>query len=392
MVRLGLHAFPGALNGLRNTLTTKLLLLGLIPLVVMAAVSLPLTVRGLNQFESDTGNSRLREEVRVIYQQFAQFEARLVATVDRLTADPGLLNAIRQNDIETLRASLIFARFRTDLSYIGIVDTGGQTLHVELNTHFTDVPQAELDRLNGLGLLEIQATKLLPTADGWLLAAVKPVKDEIGLIGAMTIGRLLDDSVLSVLNFDRSDPLLVLFDSQGDLVSAAGSAVQSDIENMFEVDRSLWSEARNRHISLSKADIGGEGHRVAYAALQPGGQSMTVFGLALTTEATGSLRDQLIVTNLVVVGILLLVIFIIAYVVVKIISNPIMRLRDAALQIADGRLDTRVAVTSPDEVGVLANAFNQMPDSVEKMNQTLEERVRDRTEQLEAAQERLVRA
>jgi PAS domain S-box-containing protein len=42
------------------------------------------------------------------------------------------------------------------------------------------------------------------------------------------------------------------------------------------------------------------------------------------------------------------------------IANPIIRMKDAALKIGRGELGTRIAIESHDEVGILAQAFNQM--------------------------------
>jgi len=42
------------------------------------------------------------------------------------------------------------------------------------------------------------------------------------------------------------------------------------------------------------------------------------------------------------------------------LSRPIIRLKDAALAVGRGRLNTKVTINSKDEIGVLANAFNEM--------------------------------
>lgn len=52
--------------------------------------------------------------------------------------------------------------------------------------------------------------------------------------------------------------------------------------------------------------------------------------------------------------------------VARSISRPIIRLKDAALEVGKGELQTRIAVHSRDEIGILANAFNQMVSDLSK--------------------------
>ncbi|MEM9162863.1 MAG: ATP-binding protein, partial [Cyanobacteria bacterium P01_F01_bin.4] len=76
------------------------------------------------------------------------------------------------------------------------------------------------------------------------------------------------------------------------------------------------------------------------------------------------------------------------------ITQPILAITDAALQIEKGTLDYAIPVESEDEIGVLAQTFNQMAQQVrdsikalEITNQGLEVRVKERTAELENAKE-----
>jgi two-component system sensor histidine kinase BaeS len=52
------------------------------------------------------------------------------------------------------------------------------------------------------------------------------------------------------------------------------------------------------------------------------------------------------------------------------ISRPIQRLRNAALHMAEGELETRIPVESQDEIGQLSGAFNYMAEQVETLLKT----------------------
>ena len=72
-----------------------------------------------------------------------------------------------------------------------------------------------------------------------------------------------------------------------------------------------------------------------------------------------------------------------AVIMAQVISGPILRLTEVAQQIAAGDMLSQAAVSSDDEVGSLARAFNVMADRLRSTIGTLEDRVAERTNQLE---------
>jgi two-component system NtrC family sensor kinase len=76
------------------------------------------------------------------------------------------------------------------------------------------------------------------------------------------------------------------------------------------------------------------------------------------------------------------------------IARPILRLAGAAEQMREGRGRTGAVPVSllerGDEIGELAGAFDSMAGELETANRTLEDRIRRKTKELEAAQEKLI--
>jgi signal transduction histidine kinase len=73
-------------------------------------------------------------------------------------------------------------------------------------------------------------------------------------------------------------------------------------------------------------------------------------------------------------------------------SLPIRKLRDAAQNIAKGNFGTKIEVNSSDEIGQLANQFENMKQSIQYTNQNLNQIVYDRTKKLEEANKQLALA
>jgi PAS domain S-box-containing protein len=57
---------------------------------------------------------------------------------------------------------------------------------------------------------------------------------------------------------------------------------------------------------------------------------------------------------------------IVVYFLAGYISSPIKRITAATRRVAQGRLDTRLAIDRADEIGILANAFNRMTEDLQK--------------------------
>lgn len=72
------------------------------------------------------------------------------------------------------------------------------------------------------------------------------------------------------------------------------------------------------------------------------------------------------------------------------VSRPIRRLTAGVRLLASRNLSYRFGLRRRDEIGELASAFDQMAQELESFNRTLEERIRQKTRELEAAQESLI--
>jgi len=70
-------------------------------------------------------------------------------------------------------------------------------------------------------------------------------------------------------------------------------------------------------------------------------------------------------------------------------SNPLTKLRDAAIKLGEGNLEARIEVKSNDEIGELATSFNAMAGKLKESYTCLEGKVLERTVGLRAANVRL---
>jgi GAF domain-containing protein/HAMP domain-containing protein len=98
---------------------------------------------------------------------------------------------------------------------------------------------------------------------------------------------------------------------------------------------------------------------------------------------------ELLLTN-VLVGIFTALMTLAAvYTISRSISSPIVNLAEKAVMLAQGDLSARVNLHQSDEIGTLANTFNTLASELQSLIQTLEQKVTDRTEDLQKQANRL---
>ena len=96
------------------------------------------------------------------------------------------------------------------------------------------------------------------------------------------------------------------------------------------------------------------------------------------------LKNQVITLAIVSVVIIVIIVFILAHG----ITHPILQLVQGANAIGKGILGHRILIKSRDEVGILASEFNRMAEKLEESYAGLEQKIRQRTEQLRESEEK----
>jgi GAF domain-containing protein/HAMP domain-containing protein len=104
--------------------------------------------------------------------------------------------------------------------------------------------------------------------------------------------------------------------------------------------------------------------------------------LASRQEVQNEVQNSLGNARLILIG-LFIGALIISLLIGQVITHPVKRLTNTVEQIAGGDLTARANIETEDEAGLLARSFNQMAERLNNMLQGLEEKVSERTRELE---------
>lgn len=270
-------------------------------------------------------------------------------------------------------------------TYIEVLDAGGRVL---LSTAPPSAPPLPFPEG---GPITRGVTRIYPSGDDARYAVLAPLSVESAdgaeeSDGSRVLGwAVLRLSLMGAQNavlFARmlgSDAQLLLTNQDGGIWSDFSEIVAGPVEFPGERGSELYYYD----------DSAGEA-QVAVASAVPGTPWLVWVSLPAATVlapaadfAGDALRIAIIVLVLGTAGV---------WLVSRRVTQPLVRLADAASGIAAGDLHRRVTVGARDEIGLLERSFNTMADRMEEAHHVLEERVVDRTAELRDANRALVEA
>jgi two-component system, NtrC family, sensor kinase len=272
-------------------------------------------------------------------------------------------------------------------------------------------------------LQEQAAIRVVPTArarpsarptltDGLVLVAAAPVRDQAGrVVGVLYAGRLLNrrfelvDRVWTLLyrgeRYRREDVgTVTVFQREvriattvraADGTRAIGSQVSAPVHDAVLVRGLPWR---------GRAFVVNDWYIAAYDPIQDlRGSVVGILYVGVLERAYASIRDRVVFSFFGIATLGFLLIIGITYAIISNITSPIGEMVAATRNITAGRLDEGVRVAAPGELRLLAESFNtmlaslrQMRSDLEEWGRTLEEKVRERTDQVTAMQTRVAQA
>jgi len=284
------------------------------------------------------------------------------------------------------------------------------------------IPREELIK-EGKGLAGRAYLKIIPTPkaaprpkeheeDGMMLKAASPVKDKNGtLLGVLYGGILLNQ------NYEIVDKVKeIVFKGEKYKGAEIGTATifQHDLRISTNVKKTNGQRAIGTRVSrevnqavlkegktwLHRAFVVNDWYLTAYEPIKNiEGKIIGILYVGMLEKPYIDLRNKVMITFTVMAIICVVILLIMLFFITSTIIQPLRGMVYATNKIAQGDLNTKVEISVRDEIGQLAQSFNQMTENLKKANEklihwgkTLEKRVEERTKELREMQDSLVQS
>jgi len=192
----------------------------------------------------------------------------------------------------------------------------------------------------------------------------------------------LQDS--SLMGHSRDDMVLKLLTKDGKIIFATEKF--EFLENITDEMMSHFKEKDNSYFigadlrNLEKEKLYAYAHSNGYNNYKGNGWIL-VIGHKTEELFTPIYTLTNIITNIIIVIMTFLLLF--SVLISRSISRPIIKLTETAYKIGKGNLDTKIEIKLNDEIGELASTFNKMAQNLKIQKENLEDKVVERTKELE---------
>ncbi|WP_334872175.1 sensor histidine kinase [Nostoc sp.] len=359
-----------------------------LPLLAVCLSVFMLGLVVLGQWFTDSLNQNFSQQIgsfsERVYQDF-QHEQQTLETEIELIANLDMLNqAVKQRNQGLLLQILLPLKSILKLDWIKVIDTQGNVL-IDLRNN--SLSQAKfLDKIvtstasrgaHLVDLVDVEGKQQV------LQVVTNGIKSSAGLLGGIIIGNLVDDTLLQKIAAGSSKHLIV--QRQNRVVAATLLASKSGTWQFPEPD-----------LPARRITIDNKNYLAKSIVFTGASQSLTttvLYSISLLEVAQYKLWEHLGLLFLLGSSILAVTGFLIA----RTITRPLKAVTQVAQRVTqESNFDLQAPVTTEDEVGILAIAFNQLIQQVKLLlaeqyeanqklefySQTLEEKIEERTQAL----------
>ena len=427
--RSGKNEFTEMNRKLQNKLIRILFFSSIIPLAVIALVTIYL----MQRISLDNAYERVHKELSVGRKELRNIKEVLKYIVrEQNNPVASFLEANALKDLEVYLQQLIETEH---LSFFTVTDPAGRVVMRASNPQLSGddlnsdlfirralegitsvflevLPEEEL-RQEGLfddAIIELSHSGAAEQigrpgevlSRGMVIKAALPVMSPQGrLIGAISSGYLVNrsDRLIDRIYELTGLPSSIFLD---DIRIASNVHTLTTVPVRFigtRADTDVKEQALERgQIYSGRKDVAGTWYLAAYEPIYDiNNRIIGMYGIGIDEKLVFALRDSLIQVFIIAVLLTIIAALGIGIFASKGIVNSISRLRKGTEAISKGDFDYRINIDSEDEVGQLAGFFNQMAAELKSTRgklqehaRELEDKVTQRTAQLEATQQQLL--
>jgi len=378
----------------------KVILPYLLLTIIVAVTGAFVVIRLVSSSLDERLTNQLLESGRIVSDQVTQQEIKQVGAARLIAYTLGLSEALHAGNTDQVRALASPVAGGLDVESIRVFDaqgleashfikqSNGATLDLTEPGEVANLPFVyELLRENNPDSPPRRGLAQDPEDERYYYYTALPVVDGDQVTGVVIVGTSLNSILPELKNTSLANVILYGEDRRA-IASTVGMDEKGLFQRTISLPGDLYQSAIQSENVVSGENITVDGHtyKIAYGPLQVGDNRLGVFAVLLPQNyvlesSQHSRNDYVIVYSLATIAVVLLGILI-----ARLIVNPLAKLVRVSRDIANGDLSRRTEIHTRDEIGVLANTFDDMTEhleqrtlELERSNQLLEQMDRTKT-------------
>jgi signal transduction histidine kinase len=366
---------------LRNiSLSIKLNLLLLMALGILLIATILLLFFNTGRLTEEIGNERIAEEVNIMQKRLAEVEKELGVDVNFIASSIPFIQAVGRRNGETVTELIITANNSLEMDDIDVVDGDGNRLaDLSLDTSNT----ASEDNLLTVALSGTSTTGIqVEEYDGQMelrISAAAPTGSirQGTILGAIQMSRQINDAFLRDLAFERSGVYLgLVYDNQILARTTFDETVPTILHGNISFDPESVRLAADGQIVLSDKLISSSNtpYAVAYIPILGSNATLpTALMILIELDEIFAFQNTTLVNTIIIFAVLAFVTMTVIYLSLQQIAiQPLTTLKTIAQKMTDGHYEQRIPVWGRDEVGQVAETFNEMAEAIQQRETNLQ--------------------
>lgn len=361
----------------------------IIPYVILTLVVAVIGVYVITQLVSVRQEERLRNQLReagrIVSDEFSKQEKQNIEKARLIAYTANLAESLRAGDRAALERLVVPQAEGNRLEQLFLIDEQGrEQLHLFRN------PDGVLETINyetGLGNSPWLSALLLGNSESasrvfgqnpidgryYHYSALSVVLGR-KTIGVVVIGTSLDSLLPRLKNVSLADVLF--YDGTGQIIASTlpGQVENENPEATFSLDQATLNLILKSSSVVygENKDISGRYYSIARDVLQIGRDRLGIFGVVLPLDfvmefSVTNRNFYILLFTAIVGGVILL-----GYGISRMLINPLQKLLRASLAVAGGDLNQRTGIHTGDEIGELAQTFDEMTTRLQERTVELE--------------------
>lgn len=416
---------------LRTKLTMSALAIALIPLLVLASIN----SRNIQRSIQTQSNESLRIAAELTVDQLDNYFSTMLNSLETEASLPSIISYLqldslsRPGSVEETNLSATLKSLQTkETTYTpdyGVINRLGINVY-DTNASKVGLSELETDYFQQSASTNasfVSSVEFVPNSREAYIHFITPIyaadRTVLGYLRASVDARILQSKMLTMSGLIGTHSYPILLDQNG--LRLADTAAPNHLYHFIKpIDSETYYRLYdNRELPsyIPPAEIISEIPEVANNVLNSIMQPFEFFTVNLQESLTGisdtatyatlesqkwfvvylqeqsavvAAQQSLARTTALLAILMSAIVSIVATIASNLFTRPILDLTDSAVKISAGDLTAETRVTSRDEIGVLGNAFNSMTTQLKESIDTLESRVRERTQQISMQNETLL--